>query len=92
VSRRKAVLFVAIAGLAIAAAVPLLPRERQVDGYVVHGTLGPEDLLEIETLMQRKTSDPILSIRAAGFDRWEVRTGIVRGPLDGGGDIFVVEK
>ena len=91
-SRRKVILIVAIASVAVTAGMLFLPRDPKSVGLVVHGTISQPEISEIEILLRQRTPDPILSIHPAGFDRWEVWTGVVRRPLDGGGDIFIVEK
>src|SRR4051812_28100009 len=60
--------------------------------YKVIGELGDADRRELEDLVARQTADPILGIRVIRSGVVEVTTGVVRGPLGGGGSIFDFEK
>jgi hypothetical protein len=65
-------------------------------------SLSAEDRSEITALVRAQTSEPILGLGPVPLRLWrldlpvlesvEVRTGTVRGPLDGGGSIFVLRR
>jgi hypothetical protein len=70
------------------------PSDRS-SGMVVyiHGALSRDDLDEIQRLVAHEDSQPILSvIQDERTKEFEVSTGIVRGPLDGGGKRYRLRK
>jgi hypothetical protein len=60
--------------------------------YEVLGELADADLRELEALVARLTADPILLVRVVRPGVVEVKTGVIRGPLAGGGRFFDFEK
>jgi hypothetical protein len=50
------------------------------------------DVVEVVEAITSKTKEPILSIRVVKDGELEVMTGQVRGPLDGSGSIFLLQK
>jgi hypothetical protein len=70
-----------------ASTVPTRPTS-----YEVIGTLPDSERRELETLVVRLTNQPILRFRVIGPCAVEATTGVIRGPLDGGGEIFHFEK
>ena len=63
-------------------------RKYQIYG----GRLKESDLDEIESLVAKLTEDAILTIDVRRPNVVEVKTGVVRGPLDGGGVYYEFEK
>lgn len=60
--------------------------------YKVVGELSDADLGELEGLVARLTADPILLVRVIRPGVVDVKTGVIRGPLAGGGRFFDFEK
>lgn len=67
-----------------------------VEGINVSGKIISIDVKDVADIVEIITNtgeaDPILSIRVISRSDVEVTTGIVRGPLDGGGNIYRVKK
>ncbi|PXA02841.1 hypothetical protein DDZ13_15040 [Coraliomargarita sinensis] len=68
----------------------------EIEGTSINGqivSISVEDVAEIaETVKKIDGVDPILSIRVIDRENVEVRTGVVRGPMDGGGRIYSLKK
>lgn len=60
--------------------------------YRVVGKLSDADLRELEDLVSRQTDDPIMNVRVLRPGLVEVTTGVLRGPVNGGGRILDFEK
>jgi hypothetical protein len=65
---------------------------RPVRAYEIDGTLSEADLRSIEALVRGLTKDPIMKMTVDDLGTVEVMTGVVRGPLDGGGDFYDFAK
>ena len=69
---------------------------RTIDGISVVGDdLTPEDVAAIRCVISTCGLDidqRVLCIQETGANTVEVRTGEMRGPLDGGGDIVLLER
>jgi len=68
----------------------------EIEGIGINGrivSIGIEDVAEIAEIVKGiEDVDPILSIRVIDQEKVEVTTGVVRGPLDGGGRIYSLKK
>jgi len=54
--------------------------------------LAPQEIQEVSTFIQQQTSYPIRFIERHRDGTIEVDTGVLRGPLDGGGETFRIKK
>ena len=73
----------------------LVDGERIIDGVIVTGDdLSSADVRTIRKVLDKSSNDTklhILSINQTAPNNVEVWTGDLRGPLDGGGEIFLLE-
>jgi hypothetical protein len=72
--------------------IPAVPATRPSRSYTFPASLTEGDLQAIEALIRDLTHDPIMQIEADELDNIEVMTGVIRGPLDGGGTYFNFAK
>ncbi|MBI3862318.1 MAG: hypothetical protein HY290_10530 [Planctomycetia bacterium] len=71
---------------------PVFPSVPTREYRVVGGHLSAADVAEIESLVSKLTEERILLITVRKSGSVTVTTGVVRGPLDGGGSEFDFEK
>jgi len=68
----------------------------EVEGISITGaivSITPQDVSEIKNEMKKiEGLEPILSFRVISGSHVEVETGEIRGPLDGGGRVYVIKK
>ena len=69
-------------------------KQHDPDSVSVEGDLDPSDVVEIQRLVRsiRGIHRAILSIEVIDKNEVEIMTGIVRGPLDGGGNLLRAKK
>ncbi|PXA02852.1 hypothetical protein DDZ13_14960 [Coraliomargarita sinensis] len=64
-----------------------------VDGINVNGQIKGieiDQIYQIISMIEEEDNSPVLSIRFISKDRIEVNTGKTRGPLDGGGNLYML--
>jgi hypothetical protein len=68
----------------------------EIGGIYISGKntkISADDVAEISKIIQEiENADPILSIHVLSKSHVEVETGVIRGPLDGGGRIYDLKK
>lgn len=77
-----------VAIMALGCAEQALPVTPQPKPAFKEWSLTEDDRDQIEAIVKSLTDDPIMDITITGADTVEVMTGVVRGPLDGGGRYF----
>lgn len=68
----------------------------EIEGIYISGkivSITVDDVAEIAKIIKKTGEvDPILSIKVLSNSRVEVTTGVIRGELDGGGNIYDLKK
>ena len=54
--------------------------------------LGAAEVKRITAIVQAETTEPILQIERQPDGTVKVLTGVLRGPLDGGGNLFTLKR
>jgi hypothetical protein len=69
---------------------------RNIDGIAVIGSglraADVQEIVRVANSMLEEPDDRVLSIRQTARDEVEVITGVLHGPLDGGGKIYLMQR